>query len=102
MDSLDEPAPGTYDICAVCGWEDDLVQFHDPDFRGGANRESLREAQAQLLQSSNASAGEEYRAGGVVGPRVPAGPELASTVNGPPNFMLQRTWASAHAAEHAR
>ena len=55
MDSLDEPAPGTYDICAVCGWENDLVQFDDPDFRGGANRESLREAQAQWLQSREAS-----------------------------------------------
>jgi cysteine-rich CPCC protein len=28
----------------VCGWEDDLVQFHDPDYRGGANKVSLNEA----------------------------------------------------------
>jgi hypothetical protein len=42
---LEEP-PGTYEICGICGWEDDYVQFRDPDFRGGANHESLREARS--------------------------------------------------------
>ena len=41
--ALDEQPPGTYQICAICGWEDDLVQFEDPDYRGGANRPSLNE-----------------------------------------------------------
>jgi Cysteine-rich CPCC len=27
----------------MCGWEDDPVQLEDPDYRGGANRDSLRE-----------------------------------------------------------
>jgi pantoate--beta-alanine ligase len=43
--TLTEVASGTYDICPVCFWEDDPVQLDDPDFAGGANRPSLREAQ---------------------------------------------------------
>ncbi|MBN9533558.1 MAG: hypothetical protein J0H10_09390 [Alphaproteobacteria bacterium] len=38
---------GAYEICAVCGWEDDPAQAKDPDLRGGANRQSLNEARAQ-------------------------------------------------------
>ena len=33
-----------YEICPVCGWEDDPVQRKDPDFAGGANTMSLNEA----------------------------------------------------------
>ena len=33
-----------YDICEVCGWQDDDVQNSKPDFRGGANIMSLNEA----------------------------------------------------------
>jgi hypothetical protein len=36
--------PGSYEICAVCYWEDDQVQFRDPEYRGGANEVCLREA----------------------------------------------------------
>ena len=36
--------PGSFEICPVCGWEDDAVQYRNPDFRGGANRLSLNEA----------------------------------------------------------
>lgn len=36
--------PGSYEICPVCFWEDDLIQARDPDFAGGANRPSLSEA----------------------------------------------------------
>lgn len=35
---------GAYEVCPVCGWEDDPAQAADPDFRGGANRESLNAA----------------------------------------------------------
>ena len=35
---------GKYEICPVCGWEDDPVQRRDPDFPGGANKMSLNEA----------------------------------------------------------
>lgn len=42
--TLEEEPPGTFDICRVCVWEDDNVQFRDPDYEGGANRVSLRQA----------------------------------------------------------
>ncbi len=42
--TVTEKPPGTFEICPVCNWEDDNVQFNDIDFRGGANEESLREA----------------------------------------------------------
>lgn len=35
---------GSYEICAICGWENDPVQYDDPDFAGGANRMSLNDA----------------------------------------------------------
>lgn len=35
---------GAYEICPVCGWEDDPVQRREPDMRGGANKMSLYEA----------------------------------------------------------
>lgn len=37
---------GSFEICPVCYWEDDKVQLKDPDYAGGANSVSLREAQA--------------------------------------------------------
>ncbi|MFB9413942.1 CPCC family cysteine-rich protein [Dactylosporangium matsuzakiense] len=42
--TLDEP-PGSYEICPVCFWEDDLIQLRWPDWYGGANRPCLIEAQ---------------------------------------------------------
>ena len=36
--------PGTFEICPVCFWEDDSLQFLNPDYSGGANAVSLREA----------------------------------------------------------
>ena len=35
---------GAYEICPVCGWEDDPVQRREPDLIGGANKLSLYEA----------------------------------------------------------
>jgi Cysteine-rich CPCC len=40
---------GTYELCPVCNWEDDGVQYDDPDYRGGANEESLNEARAAFF-----------------------------------------------------
>ena len=42
--------PGSYVICALCGWEDDHVQLAYPAMRGGANRESLLESQLAALK----------------------------------------------------
>ena len=48
--TLDEEPPGTYDICPVCWWEDDNLQFDDPTLRGGANELSLNEARANFAR----------------------------------------------------
>ncbi len=42
--------PGTYELCPVCYWEDDGVQFADPDFMGGANHQSLNQAKANFRE----------------------------------------------------
>jgi hypothetical protein len=42
-------APGSYEICDLCGWEDDHVQLAHPG-TGGANAESLIEAQVIALR----------------------------------------------------
>ena len=36
--------PGTFEICPVCFWEDDAIQYKNPDYAGGANNVSLNEA----------------------------------------------------------
>lgn len=55
---MEEPAKGTYDICELCGWEDDLVQNEDPDYEGGANGICLRQAQHEFLEDPQGK--EEY------------------------------------------
>ncbi|HEX3627413.1 MAG TPA: CPCC family cysteine-rich protein [Verrucomicrobiae bacterium] len=40
---------GEYEICNVCGWEDDPAQSNDPDYAGGANKLSLNEARKAWL-----------------------------------------------------
>lgn len=37
---------GSFDICDVCGWEDDPLQAKEPDLEGGANEMSLNQARA--------------------------------------------------------
>ena len=41
---------GSYDVCPVCFWEDDPIQLADPDYEGGANRVSLRQAQKNFIK----------------------------------------------------
>ena len=48
--TFNEPVKGTYDICELCGWEDDLMQNADPDYESGANGICLREAQHEFLK----------------------------------------------------
>jgi hypothetical protein len=48
--TLTEAPPGTFEICPVCFWEDDLVQAKDPTYRGGANEVSLAEARETYLE----------------------------------------------------
>ncbi len=42
-----------FEICPVCGWEDDNVQFHDPDYCGGANFFSLNQYRALWKQGKD-------------------------------------------------
>mgnify|MGYP002474281909 CR=1 FL=1 len=49
--TLYEKPPGTYEICSMCGWEDDEIQFNDPFYEGGANRLSLYQAREVFLKS---------------------------------------------------
>ncbi|WP_285616306.1 CPCC family cysteine-rich protein, partial [Pseudobacillus badius] len=48
--TLDEEPTDTYEICEICFWEDDGVQFRDPDYEGGANEVSLRQAQHNFIK----------------------------------------------------
>jgi len=45
-----EDFPGSFDICPVCFWEDDLIQFTEPTYKGGANKVSLEEAQRNFTE----------------------------------------------------
>lgn len=42
--------PGTFEICPVCFWEDDALQFLNPDMAGGANHVSLNQARKNYLE----------------------------------------------------
>jgi hypothetical protein len=42
--------PGSYEICPVCGWEDDAAQLRWPSLSGGANRLSLKDAQRNFAR----------------------------------------------------
>lgn len=46
---------GSYDLCPVCDWEDDGVQYDDPDYRGGANEMSLNQARERFAARHDAS-----------------------------------------------
>lgn len=53
--TLDEPPPGTFNICPVCYWEDDPVQFAEPSLPSGANIVPLAEARRNFLGCGAAS-----------------------------------------------
>ncbi|WP_082172204.1 CPCC family cysteine-rich protein [Methylobacterium indicum] len=42
---------GTYELCSVCGWEDDPIQSINPKYFGGANKDSLEEHKKLYLRS---------------------------------------------------
>ena len=48
-----------YEICPVCGWEDDPLQRRIPDLDGGANAESLNEARQRYREEHGGAAPEE-------------------------------------------
>ena len=48
--TLEQEPPGSHGLCEVCWWEDDPVQFSDPDYEGGANVHSLHQARKLFNQ----------------------------------------------------
>lgn len=48
--TLEIDTPGSFEICPICYWEDDNVQFDDPNYEGGANETSLYQAQRNFLE----------------------------------------------------
>lgn len=42
-----QSGPGSYEICPICGWENDKAQYKDPTLKGGSNRLSLKEYKKQ-------------------------------------------------------
>jgi hypothetical protein len=44
------PPDSIFEICPVCGWQDDEVQRDDPDFEGGGNDMSLNQAKEAYKQ----------------------------------------------------
>lgn len=47
------PANSQFEICYVCGWEDDDLQNEDPDLEGGANEQCLRRAREDYILNKN-------------------------------------------------
>lgn len=48
--TFSEKGGGTYEICPICFWEADGVQLDDPNYEGGANSVSLRQAQRNFSE----------------------------------------------------
>lgn len=38
-----------FEVCPICGWEDDNIQRDDPDYEGGANNMSLNDYRKKWL-----------------------------------------------------
>jgi hypothetical protein len=52
------PSGSVYEICPLCGWQDDGVQNDDSDFAGGANDQSLNDYRAKWLKTHKRREGE--------------------------------------------
>ena len=49
------PPNSIFEICPICGWQDDEVQNDEPDFVGGANGMSLNQAKVAYRQGKPVS-----------------------------------------------
>ena len=50
---------GSFEICPVCGWEDDNLQGDDHNYAGGANDLSVNEARIEFFLLSKDSTQDE-------------------------------------------
>jgi len=48
--TLPEGQPGSYEVCPVCHWLDDPVQFGDDEYVSDTNHVSLQEARANFAE----------------------------------------------------
>ena len=48
--TLPEGQPGSYEVCSVCHWLDDPVQFGDDEYVSDTNHVSLQEARANFAE----------------------------------------------------
>ncbi len=55
--TLPEGQPGSYEVCPVCHWMDDPLQFADSDYVSDTNHVSLKEARENFLEFGAASDG---------------------------------------------
>ncbi|MCI1982010.1 MAG: hypothetical protein LKJ45_02485 [Oscillospiraceae bacterium] len=44
------PSDSEFEVCPICGWEDDDIQNNDPQFEGGANDMSLEQARKEYFR----------------------------------------------------
>ncbi|MCD8017846.1 MAG: hypothetical protein LUE97_08635 [Oscillospiraceae bacterium] len=51
------PDEDSFDVCEVCGWEDDGLQEDDPDYAGGANHYSLNQFRKEWFEEMNSKQG---------------------------------------------
>ena len=55
--TLTEAQPGSYEVCPVCHWMDDPIQFADEEFVSDTNHVSLRRARKNFEEFGAASKG---------------------------------------------
>jgi len=55
--TLSEGQPGSYEVCAVCHWIDDPIQFSDTEYVSDTNHVSLQAARENFEEFGAASEG---------------------------------------------
>jgi hypothetical protein len=48
--TLEPSQPGSYEVCEICGWLDDLVGFYHPETQSDYNHVSLSEARENVRE----------------------------------------------------
>ncbi|MDO5292506.1 MAG: CPCC family cysteine-rich protein [bacterium] len=48
--TLEKMSTGTSEVCSICGWKDDQMQYDNPDYTHGANELSLNQARMKYFR----------------------------------------------------